>query len=140
MLTILIVDDRRDVELVLGTQLKSQGFSVQCINDSTKLEEVVASGGIDVILLDLNMPELDGCEATQLLKASPVTRLIPVIMCTAHPLPGDRERALASGCDEFMEKPIRTEQLVELLQRLLKSPLRQLDESDDAAEGKLAIP
>ncbi len=121
MATILIVDDRRDAELVLGSLLKAKGFSVRTLSDPTLLEETLQSGGIDAILMDLNMPEMDGCEATQLIKANESLRNIPIVICTAHPLEGDEQRARDSGCDGFLEKPVESELLTALLTSLLST-------------------
>lgn len=115
MATILLVDDRRDAELVLVNQLNSRGFSVRTLNDPTQLIGLLAGGGIDVILMDMNMPEIDGCEATELVKANDNLRHIPIFLCTSHPNPGDEQRALRSGCDGFLEKPVDMDLLRSLL-------------------------
>ncbi len=115
MATILIVDDRREAELTIGSQLKSRGFSVRTLSDPTQLMEVLAGGGIDVILMDMNMPEMDGCEATEMVKADKELRHIPIVICTSHPLPGDEERAHLSGCDGFVAKPVDMGTLQSLL-------------------------
>src|SRR5262249_48376745 len=75
----------------------------------------------DLILIDLEMPGVDGWEATRRLKANPQTRSIPVIALSAHVLAGTRERALAAGCDEFDTKPIDFDRLVTTIGRLLKA-------------------
>jgi two-component system, cell cycle response regulator DivK len=117
--TILIVDDRRDSELILGKQLQSHGFDVRTINEAAALLDILEAGGIDLILMDMNMPEVDGCEATQTLKADVRFATIPVVICTAHPLDGDEARARASGCDSFLEKPVAAEVLIALVHRLI---------------------
>jgi len=73
----------------------------------------------DLILMDLNLPEIDGWEATRRLKADPATRDIPIIALTAHAMAGDRERALATGCDEFETKPIDFDRLLPKVERLI---------------------
>jgi CheY-like chemotaxis protein len=73
----------------------------------------------DVILMDLEMPVVDGWEATRRLKDDPQTRDIPIIALSAHALAGEREKALAAGCDEFDTKPIEFERLVATLRRVL---------------------
>ena len=73
----------------------------------------------DIILMDLEMPIIDGWEATRRLKGNPQTRSIPVIALSAHALAGEREKALAAGCDEFDTKPIEFDRLVATLRRIL---------------------
>ena len=73
----------------------------------------------DLILMDLNLPEIDGWEATRRLKADPATRDIPIIALTAHAMAGDREKALATGCDEFETKPIDFDRLLPKVERLI---------------------
>ncbi len=73
----------------------------------------------DLILMDLNLPEIDGWEATRRLKADPATRDIPIIALTAHAMAGEREKALATGCDEFETKPIDFDRLLPKVERLI---------------------
>jgi CheY-like chemotaxis protein len=73
----------------------------------------------DIILMDLEMPNVDGWEATRRLKRDPQTRDIPVIALSAHALAGERERALAAGCNEFDTKPIEFDRLVATVRRIL---------------------
>jgi CheY-like chemotaxis protein len=73
----------------------------------------------DIILMDLEMPRVDGWEATRRLKDDPRTCDIPIIALSAHALAGEREKALAAGCDEFDTKPIEFERLVATLRRVL---------------------
>ena len=75
----------------------------------------------DLILMDLEMPGVDGWEATRRLKANPQTRDIPIIALSAHALAGAREKAMAAGCDEFDTKPIEFERLVGTMRRVLTS-------------------
>jgi CheY-like chemotaxis protein len=73
----------------------------------------------DLILMDLNLPEIDGWEATRCLKADPATRDIPIIALTAHAMAGDREKAIATGCDDFETKPIEFDRLLAKIERVL---------------------
>jgi CheY-like chemotaxis protein len=72
----------------------------------------------DIIIMDLDMPVVDGWEATRRLKSNPATKAIPIIALSAHAMAGSREKALAAGCDEFDTKPIDFEQLIEKVQLL----------------------
>jgi len=73
----------------------------------------------DLILMDLRLPVMDGWEATKRIKAQPATRHIPVIALTAHAMTGDREKALAAGCDDFDTKPVEMPRLLEKVRALL---------------------
>ena len=73
----------------------------------------------DITLMDLEMPVVDGWEATRRLKGNPQTRDIPVIILSAHALAGEREKAIAAGCDEFDTTPIEFDRLVATVRRIL---------------------
>lgn len=115
MPTILIVDDRRDAIEILQSKLQQQGFVTESTQDAREISGICERQQIDAIIMDMNMPELDGCEATELLKADEATSKIPVIICTAQPVDGDKERAVQAGCDGFIEKPLHLETLMSVL-------------------------
>jgi two-component system cell cycle response regulator DivK len=81
--------------------------------------EMAAAERPDVILMDLEMPVLDGWEATRRLKGNPETRDIPIIALSAHALAGEREKAIAAGANDFDRKPIESDRLVATLRRLI---------------------
>ncbi len=74
----------------------------------------------NLILMDLSLPVLDGWEATRRIKAAPGTRHIPVIALTAHAMAGDREKAMAAGCDDFDTKPVEMSRLIDKIQALVR--------------------
>lgn len=119
MATILIVDDRRDFLELLKAQLESQGFIVHASCDALTVVSQAENLTVDAILMDLNMPEIDGCEAALMIKSNPATRHIPIIMCSAHGLQEDRLKAMESGCSDFLAKPIDLQLLVENLGTLI---------------------
>jgi CheY-like chemotaxis protein len=80
---------------------------------------MAASERPDLILMDLNLPEIDGWEATRRLKADPATRDIPIIALSAHALTGEREKALATGCDDFDIKPVEFDRLLAKIEQAL---------------------
>jgi CheY-like chemotaxis protein len=86
MPTILIVDDRRDAIEILQSKLQQKGFVTESTQDAREIAGICERQQIDLIIMDMNMPELDGCEATSLLKAEEATSKIPVIICTAQPI------------------------------------------------------
>src|SRR5947199_1017157 len=94
-------------------------FEVLAAEDGQKGCEMAATDQPDIILMDLEMPVVDGWEATRRLKGNPQTRDIPVIGLSAHALAGERERAIAAGCNEFDTKPIEFDLLVATVRRIL---------------------
>jgi len=103
---ILYVEDSDDNVYMLKNRLTRAGFTVLVASDGARGIAMAASEQPDLILMDLTLPDIDGEEATRRLKADPLTRRIPVIALTAHAMTGDREKALAAGCDDFDTKPV----------------------------------
>ena len=123
MIKILYVEDNDDNVYMLKMRLELLGeFEVLAAEDGEKGCEVALRERPDIILMDLEMPVIDGWEATRRLKGDPQTHDIPVIALSAHALAGEREKAMAAGCDEFDTKPIEFERLVATVRRLLAHP------------------
>ena len=139
MTTILIVDDRPETLQTLESRLQNRGFVVVAASNGNEALAACVAQEIDAVLMDMNMPEMDGCEATEFLKSQDATRSMPIIMCSAHPLPGDEARAVAAGCDGFIEKPISLKRLMELLGQLLQQTF-DLVEAEDASTGSAQQP
>jgi CheY-like chemotaxis protein len=117
---VLYVEDNDDNVYMLKMRLELLGdFEVLAAEDGEKGCEMAAAERPDIILMDLEMPVLDGWEATRRLRSNPQTRDIPVIALSAHALAGERERALAAGCNEFDSKPIEFDRLVATVRRIL---------------------
>jgi two-component system, cell cycle response regulator DivK len=117
---VLYVEDNDDNVYMLKMRLELLGdFDVVAAPDGEQGCAMALRERPDVILMDLEMPVVDGWEATRRLKDDPQTRDIPIIALSAHALAGDREKALAAGCDEFDTKPIEFERLVATLRRVL---------------------
>jgi CheY-like chemotaxis protein len=117
---VLYVEDNDDNVYMLKMRLELlDGFEVMTAEDGEKGCAMARSERPDIILMDLEMPVIDGWEATRRLKADPQTRDIPIVALSAHALAGSREKALAAGCDEFDTKPVEFERLVGTLRRLL---------------------
>ena len=120
MTKILYIEDNDDNVYMLKMRLELLGdFEVLAAENGEKGCEMAATEQPDVILMDLEMPVVDGWEATRRLKGSPTTREIPIIALSAHALAGEREKALAAGCNDFDTKPIEFDRLVETLRRVL---------------------
>jgi CheY-like chemotaxis protein len=115
---ILYVEDNEDNIYVLENRLKRQGFTVLIARDGAAGVQLAAQERPDLILMDLSLPVLDGWEATRQIKADQQTRHIPVIALTANAMTGDREKALAAGCDDFDTKPIVMPRLFEKIRAL----------------------
>ena len=120
MPTILVVEDNEMNRDMLTRRLARKGFEVVAANDGEQGLEAARSAAPSLILMDMSLPSLDGWEATRRLKADPRTRAIPVIALTAHAMPGDRDRALEAGCDDYETKPIEFPTLLGKIQRLLE--------------------
>lgn len=120
MIKLLYVEDNDDNIYMLKMRLELlDQFEVLVAQDGEKGCAVAAAEHPDIILMDLEMPGVDGWEATKRLKSNPQTRDIPVIALSAHALAGSRDKALAAGCDEFDTKPIDFERLLMIIRRLL---------------------
>ena len=109
---VLYVEDNDDNIFVLKNRLGAGGLHVVIATDGAQGVAMAASEQPDLILMDLSLPVLDGWEATRRIKAAPETRHIPVIALTAHAMIGDREKALAAGCDDFDTKPVELPRLL----------------------------
>jgi CheY-like chemotaxis protein len=115
---VLYVEDNEDNVYMLKNRLTRAGFTVVVAADGAQGVAMAASERPDLIIMDLSLPLLDGWEATRQIKAAPTTTNIPVIALTAHAMIGDRERALAVGCDDFDTKPVELPRLLEKIRRL----------------------
>ena len=122
MTKILYIEDNDDNVYMLKMRLELLGdFEVLAAENGEKGCEMAATEQPDLILMDLEMPVVDGWEATRRLRGSPATRDIPIIALSAHALAGEREKALAAGCNDFDTKPIEFDRLVVTLRRVLAS-------------------
>jgi CheY-like chemotaxis protein len=116
---ILLVEDHEDNRDMLSRRLKKRGFEVLFAANGLEACAQTAAMRPDLILMDLDMPLMDGCEATRKIKAAPETAGIPVIALTAHAMSGDREKSLAAGCDDYETKPIDFATLLAKIETLL---------------------
>ena len=124
MTRLLYVEDNDDNVYMLKMRLELLGdFEVLTAENGERGYEVAIAERPDIILMDLEMPIVDGWEATRRLKSHPETRDIPVIAFSAHALAGEREKALAAGCDEFETKPIEFERLIATIRRICEMKL-----------------
>ena len=119
MTKILLVEDNEMNRDMLSRRLERKGYQVVLAVDGQSGVELAGTEAPDLVLMDMSLPVLDGWEATRRLKADSATAHLPVIALTAHAMSGDRERAIAAGCDDYDTKPIELTRLLGKIQTLL---------------------
>jgi two-component system cell cycle response regulator DivK len=119
MTRILYVEDNEDNIYMLTRRLQRHGYEVMVARDGVQGTAMARKEPPALILMDLSLPVLDGWEATRQLKAFPETRAIPIIALSAHAMAGDRESALAAGCDDYAVKPIELSILLAKIRNLV---------------------
>ncbi len=116
---LLLVEDNEMNRDMLARRLTRKGFEIVQAENGRQALEVAAHEMPDLILMDLSLPEMDGWEASARLKAQALTQHIPIIALTAHAMVGDREKALAAGCDDYDTKPIDFRRLLDKIKMWL---------------------
>jgi CheY-like chemotaxis protein len=119
MAKILLVEDNEMNRDMLSRRQVRRGYEVVVAVDGLEGLAKARAEAPALVLMDMSLPVLDGWEATRELRADPATRSIPIIALTAHAMAGDREKALAVGCDDFDTKPIELERLLGKIEALL---------------------
>jgi two-component system cell cycle response regulator DivK len=118
MAKVLLVEDNEMHRDMLSRRLARRGFEVVFAVDGQQGVDLAHSEKPDIILMDMNLPVMDGWEATRRIKSDDRTRSMPVIGLTAHAMSGDRERALEAGCDDYDTKPVDFDRLIGKIERL----------------------
>ena len=117
---ILVVEDQEDNRRILRDLLASIGYeTVEAENGEDGIAAAAAERP-DLILMDIQLPFLDGYEATRRIKADPELRTIPIIVVTSYALSGDEEKARAAGCDSYITKPYSPRQLLTIIREYLR--------------------
>ena len=119
MAKILLVEDNELNRDMLSRRLERKGFQVIMAADGQQGVDMAVNEIPDLILMDMDLPIIDGWEATRRVKAGEGTRGIPVIALTAHAMVGDRDKAIAAGCDDYDTKPIDFPRLLGKIETLL---------------------
>ena len=119
---ILVVEDNEMNRDMLTRRLERRGYDVIVSADGEEGISKVRSDRPDLVLMDMDLPILDGWEATRRLKAAAETQAIPIIALTAHAMAGDRERALEAGCDDYDTKPVEFSRLIIKIEAQLAKP------------------
>ena len=109
---VLLVEDNETNRDMLSRRLMKRGFEVEIAMDGRAGVDMALAGGFDVVLMDMNLPEIDGWEAARRIRAGESVKRVAIIALTAHAMQGDREKALAAGCDEYDTKPVDFERLL----------------------------
>ena len=109
---VLLVEDNEMNRDMLSRRLIKRGFEVEIAMDGRAGVDMALAGGFDVVLMDMNLPEIDGWEAARRIRAGESVKRVAIIALTAHAMQGDREKALAAGCDEYDTKPVDFERLL----------------------------
>jgi CheY-like chemotaxis protein len=123
MSKILIVEDNREHSMVLTIKLKAHGYDVVAISDCASVVDKVTGERPDAILLDLGLPTTDGYAVLKLLRESQHLSQIPVVIVSGRERRFNRDKAIRSGASAFLQKPVETEELLDLLRQLLAAPV-----------------
>ncbi len=118
--TILYIEDNFDNRLLVRRVLEAEGYRVIEAEDGVQGFDYLQSETPDLVLMDINLPEVDGYEMTKRLKQLPSMMKVPVIAMTANVMKGDREKTIAAGCDGYIPKPIDIDVLPAQIARFLR--------------------
>ena len=119
MAKILLVEDHEELWDFLSRRLRRHGFEVALAHDGRQALDQVAAEAPDIVLLDMDLPVMDGWTVARTLRADPATALLPVIALTAHAMAGDEAKALAAGCSGYHAKPVDFQRLLEQVDEML---------------------
>ena len=117
---LLAEDDPATIEVV-KQELEILGYEVMVAENGAEAVGIVSSELPDLIVLDIRMPKMDGLQAASRIRKNPKTQAIPILAATAKAMPGDREKCLASGCDDYIAKPFTHRELGATIEKLLKA-------------------
>lgn len=120
MAKILLVEDNEMNRDMLSRRLQRRGYDVIIAINGEQGYAVATTDIPDLILMDMSLPVMDGWEATRQIKAAPKTKDIPIIALTAHAMAGDREKAIAAGCDDYDTKPVEFPRLLAKIQTFIE--------------------
>lgn len=116
---ILLVEDHPQNSYLMTYLLENRGYEVEAAVDGAEALEAIERRVPGLILMDMQLPRIDGYEATRRIKADERFKDIPLVAVTAHSMRGDQDKAMAAGCDVYVTKPINGEELLALVEKLL---------------------
>lgn len=117
---VLYIEDNAGNRALVKRILEAEGYSVSEAVDGPSGLKMAAEGAFDLILLDINLPEIDGYNLARRLRGMPNLRTVPILALTANVMPGDQGRALAAGCDGYIQKPIDVDRLPQQIMAALQ--------------------
>lgn len=117
---ILYIEDNPENRLLVRRVLEAEGYSIMEATDGSAGLEMAAQMQPDLILLDINLPEIDGYDLARRFRETPGLQQVPILAVTANVMQGDRERTLAAGCDGYIQKPIDVDRLPEQVKAVLR--------------------
>lgn len=123
MIRVLLVEDNEMNRDMLSRRLQRRGFEVLIAVDGEAGIRMAESEQPDLILMDMSLPLIDGWDATRQIRSNPVTQQIPILALTAHAMDGEREKAIAVGCNDYDTKPVELDRLLKKIEALLPGGL-----------------
>ena len=123
MIRVLLVEDNEMNRDMLSRRLQRRGFEVLIAVDGEAGIRMAESEQPDLILMDMSLPLIDGWDATRQIRSNPVTQQIPILALTAHAMDGEREKAIAVGCNDYDTKPVELDRLQKKIEALLPNGL-----------------
>ena len=119
---VLLVEDHEELWDFLSRRLQRRGFEVTIATDGQQGIDRARDSKPDIVLLDMNLPILDGWTVARMLKADPATAAVPIIALTAHAMSGDRQKAIDVGCNDYHAKPVVFATLLSQIENLIQNP------------------
>jgi CheY-like chemotaxis protein len=116
---ILLVEDNPQNRYLMTFLLESNGHTVDVAEDGEQALAMLEKSVPDLILMDMQLPKVDGYEATRRIKADERLRVVPLVALTAHSMKGDRAKAIDAGCDAYVTKPVDADEILTLIEELL---------------------
>jgi two-component system chemotaxis response regulator CheY len=130
-ITVLAVDDSNSIRQMLQFALKSRGYGVIPAGDGVEALEALERGRFDLMVLDINMPRLDGLSLLKVLRERPEWQALPVLVLTTEGQDEDRDRALALGATDYMRKPFRPTELLDRVASMLDKATQDIQGIQD---------